>query len=318
MESVSKRDELNINTAASQFGLFNVPQYKAAGHTKDSIYRLCRRGRLERCLPGVYRYPGLPPSWEADAMAAHLYLGADSALSFESAAFQYGLPRFGPTHPIHLSVPRRGPGRVPPGIKVHQGGSSLSAQLMSIKGLPLTSPPRTVFDLAAANDRRMESALDEFLRRGSTNLDQAWALAQNPAYADRRGWKRYVDALSERTSEDSKRDSELERVLARILKAGGAEPFQIQYPVLLGTGTTVHLDVAFPEVYLDVESDGYAKHGGREPWERDHERDVELTSLGWLVMRFTWRQITFRPDKVLAEVTKQLTKRGFWALLGRS
>ncbi len=317
MEPGRRRDELNISTAKSQLGLFNIPQYLAAGHTKDSIHRLHKRGRLERYLPGVYRYRGLPRSWEADAMAAHLYLGADSALSFQSAAFQHGLPRFGPTYPIHLSVPGRGPGRVPPGIKVHQGGGCLPAQLVTIKGLPVTSPPRTVFDLAAANDKRMESALDEFLRRGATNLEQAWALAESAAYAERRGWNRYMDALAERSPADSKRDSDLERVLAGILSAGGATPFVIQHPVVLKTGILVHLDVAFPEVWLDIESDGYATHGGREPWERDHDRDMELTDLGWLVMRFTWRQITFRPERVLAAVMKQLTDRGFWELVVR-
>jgi len=48
-----------------------------------------------------------------------------------------------------------------------------------------------------------------------------------------------------------------------------------------------------------VELDGWAWHHTRHAFERDRERDATLTQNGWRVVRFTYRQLTERPDHVL-------------------
>jgi very-short-patch-repair endonuclease len=50
---------------------------------------------------------------------------------------------------------------------------------------------------------------------------------------------------------------------------------------------------------LAVELDGWQHHHDRHAFERDRERDAALTAAGWRVVRFTYRQVTTRPDSVI-------------------
>jgi very-short-patch-repair endonuclease len=45
-----------------------------------------------------------------------------------------------------------------------------------------------------------------------------------------------------------------------------------------------------------LECDGWASHGLiKSQFERDRARDAELTAKGWIVVHFTYRQITMGP-----------------------
>ncbi|MFL5817513.1 MAG: endonuclease domain-containing protein [Conexibacter sp.] len=57
---------------------------------------------------------------------------------------------------------------------------------------------------------------------------------------------------------------------------------------------------------IAVELDGWASHHTRHAFERDRERDAALTAAGWRVVRFTYRQVTARPD----DVTQTLRRLG--------
>ena len=62
---------------------------------------------------------------------------------------------------------------------------------------------------------------------------------------------------------------------------------------------------------LIVETDGWATHGRRRRvFESDRERDVNLQVKGWRVLRFTWRQLTERPEWVAAQVSSVLRSAG--------
>jgi very-short-patch-repair endonuclease len=55
-----------------------------------------------------------------------------------------------------------------------------------------------------------------------------------------------------------------------------------------------------------VEVDGWEAHRTRSAFEEDRARDARLKILGYEVLRFTWRQITERPDDVIATLTALL------------
>lgn len=63
------------------------------------------------------------------------------------------------------------------------------------------------------------------------------------------------------------------------------------------------VDVAFPELKLAVEVDGWEFHGKHlEGFKRDREKDRALTLAGWRVLRFYASEITKAPGDVLAQI----------------
>ncbi len=89
-------------------------------------------------------------------------------------------------------------------------------------------------------------------------------------------------------------DSALEKRMARLVERYSLPDVEFHavcagYEVdFLVTGTTVVL-----------ECDGWSTHGAdREQFEFDRERGHDLAAAGFIVMRFTWTQITRNPARV--------------------
>lgn len=66
------------------------------------------------------------------------------------------------------------------------------------------------------------------------------------------------------------------------------------------------VDVLFPAQRLVLEVDGYAAHSAREAFERDRRRQNRLVAEGYIVLRFTWRDLTERPGDVVRQVAAVL------------
>ncbi|GAB7002644.1 hypothetical protein JCM18899A_01150 [Nocardioides sp. AN3] len=68
-------------------------------------------------------------------------------------------------------------------------------------------------------------------------------------------------------------------------------------------GTVLHPDLADPLRGIVIEAESWEFHGKRQAdFERDCERYTLLTLDGWLVLRFTWRQVIHRPAWVMARM----------------
>jgi len=81
-------------------------------------------------------------------------------------------------------------------------------------------------------------------------------------------------------------DSDLEVRFARAMVAGGLpEPVQ-QYRVNAGT-RRCRIDLAYPELKLAIEIDGWEHHRTRSAFDDDRVRANDLVVAGWNVLRFT-------------------------------
>ena len=69
------------------------------------------------------------------------------------------------------------------------------------------------------------------------------------------------------------------------------------------------MDFLWREQRLAVETDAWSSHRGRQAFEDDHERDLELEALGYRVRRFTRRQVEEHPGAVAASVRRALLHR---------
>jgi hypothetical protein len=102
--------------------------------------------------------------------------------------------------------------------------------------------------------------------------------------------------------------SHLEILGLLALAAAGLPAPQLQYEIPLGYGS-LHVDAAWPEVKLAVEFDGAAYHSGRDDWQRDLRRDAALAALGWIVLRFSYVDVTERPAFCGAQVAAAYRQR---------
>jgi very-short-patch-repair endonuclease len=143
-------------------------------------------------------------------------------------------------------------------------------------GLPLTTPLRTLQDLAATRPRHeVEKAINEalVLRRVTTD---ALVACTGPG----------AKVLRDIAGDASPTRSRLERrFLAALRRSCLPEPVT-EHPI----GRYV-ADFCWPAHRLVVETDGWGAHGHRLAFERDRVRDAELAIRDLVVIRVTERQV---------------------------
>ena len=150
--------------ASEQRGAF--ARWQVLGHGGDDalIRRRCRSGRWERAANGVYVLGGLPPDPERRLWVAFLAVGEDVVVSHECAAERQQL------WPVPIGrivfTSRHGDHHYVPGVVVHQLKDVLPHHLTIVGGLPTTTVPRTIVDLAAVTgierlSRIVEHAINE-------------------------------------------------------------------------------------------------------------------------------------------------------------
>lgn len=132
--------------AAGQHGRVTWEQLLAVGVGEERIKRWAREGRLRRVHRGVYAVGHTAPSWRADLMAAVLACGKGARASHGSAGYLVGILRHPPAR-HHVTVPTTA-GRARPGIVIHRVKHLHPRDAETWHGIPATSIPRTLLDLA--------------------------------------------------------------------------------------------------------------------------------------------------------------------------
>jgi hypothetical protein len=121
-------------------------QLLAVGVDRQRIKRWSADGRLRRVHLGVYAVGHEAPSTDGDYVAAVLACADGAVLSHRAAAYKLRLITAPPVRP-EVTVPTTA-GRRRPGIVVHRVKALHPLDASTLDGIPITTVPRTLLDLA--------------------------------------------------------------------------------------------------------------------------------------------------------------------------
>jgi hypothetical protein len=229
-------------------------------------------------------------------MAAVLSTGPGAVLSHRSAG---SLWRILPAKPILPEVTKATRCQARSGLSLHCGVLRPD-EVTHVNGIPVTSPPRTMFDIAASSTLgELERALNEMEVRGIVDELSIPDLLER--YPRKRGSVKLRALLGDGVIARGVAREELERRFAAVLEDSGL-PRPRRNADLAVRGRFIEADCLWAEQRVIVELDGRATHDTRRAFEGDRERDRVLQVDGWRVVRITWRQLRDDAPSVLADL----------------
>lgn len=278
-----------LRCAASQHGALGREQLvEQLGMSRATLHRARARGVLIDVTTRTYRLASSPESFLQRCHALQLHAAGHCFLGSITAARLYGLRRMG-TERVHVFLPRS-PRLVLPKWAVGHYSRWYQEDRDSCwlgEGLRVASPLRMLFSLAAELTQfRFERAAEDAWHLGLVDPAQAVTYLDAHRCRGKNGVRRMETWLERIADQARPAQSYLERdLLDAIERAGLPQPVR-QHPVVLRTGETVHVDIAWPSVKLAVEPGASWWHGGDAAQRRDQTRDRALAELGWHTIRF--------------------------------
>lgn len=298
-ESCPLQIERRINRLATrQHGAISRDQLLRLGLGAGAVEHRLRIGRLLPLRRGVYAVGVAPPTRERRWAAALLACGRGAVLSHLSAAALWGLWSVDPAT-IDVAVPNRAMRRRG-GIRVHRPVRLGREDVTRHRGIPATTVPRTLIDLAEIlSTRSLERALDEadFLNP----LDDERLRAAIGRNAGRNGAARLARVLDRHEPGTTRTRTPLEEDFYVLVTTAGLPQPEVNVP--LGRFT---VDFLWRASKLVVETDGGDSHDRRSQRRRDARRDAWLAARDYETLRFTWEQVHDYPAEVLAALQARL------------
>lgn len=277
-----------------QCGVISTAQLHACGLSSTGISWWVSTARLYRVRRTVYSPSPHLDEWGL-RWAAVLGTDADRAVLSHWSAGRVHRLSDGACSPIHVTVPGSGRRRLPE-LVVHRSRNLDPQDVVVVRGLRVTSPARTVLDIAAfATDDVVRRLIREGEFHGSLGVG-----AIRDAVADRTGHRGLgrVRRVDPATSEAALTQTPLEDDLDPLLVALGVPGLTRQHWVAGLSGKRYRLDFAYPSVRLAVEADGRSAHERSLAFESDRTREADLGAVGWQTLRFTKIQVDRDPATV--------------------
>jgi very-short-patch-repair endonuclease len=286
------RPDLRVaRLAAEHWGVLSTNELRGCGLSLNGIGVRVRNGHLHPLYRGVYAVGHENVPVEGHFLAAVKACGPTAVLSHFSAAALYGLVRWDDRYPevtvLGTSKPRHRR------IRTHRSSMLEVHDSTRHKGIPVTTPARTLIDLAATFDYR---ALRRTVREAQRNLVTIRQIVETrDRLGPRRGTANLTRILA--TGHAPTRSELEDAVLELLLKAGFKRP-DVNRPLTI-QGRTIIPDFRWPEQRLIIEADGAEWHDDRLTREDDAEKQALLEAHGERVVRVTWAQaVTHRAQTI--------------------
>lgn len=287
--------------AASQKGHVRREQLAALGFSRRQIQGLRRTGWAET-LPGVFRAPGVPETYEGRLAAAQMWMGNRGHFVDATAACILRLEGIQRPARIQVAVPR---GSTCSALDVRRYRAS--DKIRTIDGLRIPFIEPLLLSLASSLPPRIVGeALDDALRRRMTTIGRlkSWIDEHSRQRHGTRTLRELVrgrDALDERTR--SRFETEMLRILQRI-EGVRVEP---NHPVAVDANRYV-IDFLLVEPVLGIECHSVKWHGD-ERVKEDVVRDRRIRSVGIELLYFGWDEVHFDPRGTEREIRTAVERR---------
>jgi very-short-patch-repair endonuclease len=292
-------DTIISRLASGQHGVVARSQLLAAGVGSRAIDRRLVDERLHPIHRGIYLVGHRAPPPLAREAAALLACGPRAVLSHRTAAALWELLPYPVSADVFVTVPG-GTRHIRPGLAIVR--STLERRDVRRRRLRLTSPPRTILDVAPALD---EATLERLVaeaeyRRLASEREIRQQLERNPG----RPGTPALRALLGMPGGPQRTRSPAERHLLRLLRREGLEGYELN--------ARIHdheVDVLWRAEGLVLEVDGYDAHRGRIAFERDRLKAATLEAHGVVVMPITPRRLLADPEGVFGRLLAALEMR---------
>lgn len=282
--------------ARSQAGAFLRSQARAAGIANDTIRRRVSAEEWVLVARDVVVPRQRVTNDHTRAWAAHLATGG--VVSHHTAAAVHRLgPRDESSLHVISDVRRR---RAVPGVTQHRIKLG-DDEVVDLDGLPLTSRRRTVVDLLGVLPI---SAARGLLFR---SVQQGW-VTESDVRAEvvrRRGMTGNVQLRSLATLLGTGAHSYAERVLHDIVRAIPGVEWKANVGLATADGRFV-ADVLLPGSGVVIEVDGRRFHSSTDQFVADRRRQNAIVGAGYVVLRFTWRDLVERPQHVRRTIERTI------------
>lgn len=286
--------------AQQQAGVFRRHQARDCGVSSKAVARRVDQGHWIG-YGGALMHPGTPDTDLARAWAAVLTAGPGAVVTGPLACRLRGLP----LEPVDLGarnsrIAGRSDARDPvgcdlmlivpanrhvvaPGARIVRTDVPI-AHVSLVGGLPVATVTRALIDALRYLPR---PAADRLLDRA---VQQRWMTADTlVAWVEYLSGKKGAPQLRELAQRAGLGvHSEAERLAVHLVRSAHLTGLVVDHPVLVDGHLVARLDLA------------------SERFQHDRTRQNLLVSLGWTVLRFTWRDLQDRPGYVVATIRRAL------------
>ncbi len=293
-------DRLVHDLSATQGGVVRLDQALECGMTRHQIKYRVRSGLWSPLGRGAYLVTAMVSV--ADRLRGAIAALPGAVVAHEAAAEIYGLRYVEAglaTVLVHSQTTHEFPG-----VTVRRCHDLNPGHVTTIDGLATTTIPRTIVDLAAiVTKKNLAAVVDDAVAADKVSIAEVAKVAAEIGRSGKPG-TRNMRAILEERSGPGLRGTGLERKGNRLLLTIDGDPPTFEYPI--PWRPEKRIDAAYPPERLGIEWDSRRWHTQVAAFEIDRIRDREAILHGWRILRFTWVDVTERPDLVIATVRETL------------
>jgi very-short-patch-repair endonuclease len=302
-----------------QAGVFTAAQARGAGFTGRQVRYRVSHGQWHRVVGrGLSVRPAPDSGWPAEMLATAAGLTwPDTVVGFRVAAALHGFPITlaeppgPPTRPgndhqeFSVHVFSRSTRRDQPGLVAHRITVPERQIVRHHAVVRITNQTRTAIDCLATLPA--EAALDLYAWLTThRRFDRPQLTAAIRCGTGRFGVES-LRRLHRRTAGGAV--SEAERRVHTLLTGARITGWVAGARVYDAAGLIGVVDLLFAAERVVIEVDGFRAHSGRDAFVRDRRRQNRLTAAGYIVLRYTWTDLTTRPTDLLDEIRTVLGRR---------